>query len=99
MWGGGSPAADLADVSRLWAAAGQRDGLDVLVEDGGRGQADHGQAVKWRAVVGTVTDDVSDVDALLGAFLHGEVMLPEMCDGLVRSVRTEEERLRFTELK
>lgn len=82
----------MAGLSRLWAAARQRDGLDVLGEAGGFGQTDHREAVEGRAV-GTVTDDVSNVDVLLGALFHSHVMFPKRCDGAVGSAGTGEERL------
>lgn len=98
IWDGGSPATDTAGLSRLWAAAGQRDGLDVLGEAGGLGQTDHGEAVEGWAV-GTVTDYLSDINVLLGAFIHSHVMFPERCNGAVRSAGTEEERLLFIKLR
>lgn len=46
IWDGGSPAADMAGLSRPRAATGQRNGLDVLGEAGGCGQKDHGETVE-----------------------------------------------------
>lgn len=83
----------MAGLSRLWAAAGQRDGLDVLGEAGGFSQTDHGEAVERWAVVGTVNDYISNVDVLLGSLIHSHVMFPKRCNGAVGSAGTEEERL------
>lgn len=46
IWDGGAPATDMADLSRFWATFGQRDGLNILVKDGGLSQADHCETVE-----------------------------------------------------
>lgn len=85
--GGVSPAADLAGLSRLCAAAGQRNGLHILVEPCRPGQTDQGKAVEGRAV-GAVRDDKVDGDVLLCAFFHANIMVPQRCHGrTIRSAR------------
>lgn len=82
----------MASVSRLWAATGQGDGLDVLGEAGGFGQTDHREAVEgW--TVGTVIDNIRDIDVLLGALLHTHIMFPKGCNGAVGSAGTGKGKL------
>lgn len=76
VWDGGPPATDSAALPRLWAPAGQRNGLHVLVELGWSGQPDHGQTVEGGAV-GTVEDREVRVEVLLRALRHSDVMLPQ----------------------
>ena len=87
IWDGGSPTADGAVLSRLCTATGQRDGLDELVEAGGWGQTDHGEAVDgWaRWAVRAVSDYVGNIDVLLCALLQSNVVLPKRRNGAVGS--------------
>lgn len=89
VWDGGAPATDVAGLSRLWTATGQRDGLDVLVEVGWPGQTDHHEAVQGRAVR-AVTDHVSDRNVLLGALLRRHVVFSEGCNGAVGAAKMGE---------
>lgn len=80
IWYSGAPAADGAGVPRLRALAGQGEGLDVLVEAGGAGQAHHGEAVERRAVR-TVVDDIRYGYVLLRALICAQVMLTKRGHG------------------
>ena len=81
---GGAPATHRADLPGLRAAAGQRDGLDVLVEVGRLGQAHHGEAVEGRAVR-AVNDHLGHGDVLLGSLLHRHIVDSQGRDGPVGS--------------
>lgn len=61
---------------RLWAAAGQGNGLDVLVELGWFGQTHHDQAVEG-GTVGTVKDCEVSFDVLLGPLVHSGIIVPK----------------------
>lgn len=90
---GGSPAADLAGLSRQCAVAGQRNGLHILVEVRGTGQTDQGKAVEGRAV-GAVRHDKVDADVLLCALFHGNIMVPQRCNSrTIRSARTRRRKV------
>lgn len=82
IWDGGAPAADIAGLSRLWASAGQRDGLDILGKTGRLSQTDHCETVEGRAV-GAVTYNLGNMNVLLSALLRCHVMFPKRCNGAV----------------
>lgn len=80
---------------RLWAAAGQGNGLDILVELGRFGQTHHDQAVEG-GTVGTVNDCAVSFDVLLGPLVHGGIIVPKNDAGSARTRNTfmsEEHRI------
>lgn len=77
----------MAGLARLWAASGQGNRLDVLVEPGWFGQTDHGKTVEG-GTVGTVMDYEVSVDVLLCALLHGDIIVPKRCVDAGESART-----------
>lgn len=73
-----APARHQAVLVGHGAAGGQGHGLHVVVENGGAAQLDqHDVIVQVVAVVLRVLDHLGAVDPLLGAFVHGDVVLTE----------------------